>query len=663
MNKLRLFGFSFLMLFCELSLIRYLPGNIKILGYFANLVLIASFFGIGLGFLISKAKFNLINFFAPLLTTLLLVIAFSKININATEGGLSFLGFFSQDFFRIESPIVLILIFLLVTLVFASLAQEAGRLFAKFKPLEAYSIDISGSVLGVVLFAIVSYLSINAIFWFLIIAVLFLALVWPKKVLIGISLVFLGFNLIFLNGQASIEPSRPVWSPYFKVTLRAGSDENGNQGYLVYINNVFHQFISGSKNRENFYYYPYKVFSNHKYKNILIIGAGAGTDASVALSNDPGVESIDAVEIDPYIANLGRRLNPEKTYEDRRVNVIVDDGRSFLEKTKKKYDLIIYGATDSVILVNNTSGVRLESFLYTTEAFQLVKNHLSDGGVFFLFNYYRDQWVIDKLAAMTQKVFEIPPYLITEGDQFKTSTIINGPGIGEIEQSFSGMKKFVPSENLAPATDDWPFLFLRRRQIPLYYFEVLVVLVLFSLAAYLLFQRVQKKTIFNLSFFAFGAGFMLLETKSLVAFAQLFGSTWLVNSLAITAILSFILLANFINTKIKFRRLNMLYLFLFIFLALQLIVPNSLFASLDLVPRYLLSSTFYFLPIFVANLIFAAKFKNVKDQSQVFGANLLGAVLGGFLEYGALAIGYKYLALFIMLFYFLTFWDFRVKGR
>ena len=48
-----------------------------------------------------------------------------------------------------------------------------------------------------------------------------------------------------------------------------------------------------------------------------------------------------------------------------------------------------------------------------------------------------------------------------------------------------------------------------------------------------------------------------------------------------------------------------------------------------------------FLAVFLANLIFAARFRDTARPPSAFGANLLGAMLGGVLEYGALVTGYR----------------------
>jgi hypothetical protein len=62
-----------------------------------------------------------------------------------------------------------------------------------------------------------------------------------------------------------------------------------------------------------------------------------------------------------------------------------------------------------------------------------------------------------------------------------------------------------------------------------------------------------------------------------------------------------------------------------------------------------------FAPIFVANLVFAQRFKDVASSGTAFGVNLLGAMLGGVLEYGALAVGYRTLLFVVAGLYGLAF--------
>src|SRR5256885_15144762 len=149
----------------------------------------------------------------------------------------------------------------------------------------------------------------------------------------------------------------------------------------------------------------------------MIIGAGSGNDVSAALR--AGVKRADAVEIDPRIYEIGRRLHPDKPYADARVTVRLDDGRSFARTTPGKYDLAVYALVDSLVLHSGYSSLRLENFLFTREAFEDVKRTLKPGGVFAMYNYYRQGWVIGRLKTMAEKVFgkENGPIVISLPDQ------------------------------------------------------------------------------------------------------------------------------------------------------------------------------------------------------------------------------------------------------
>ena len=85
------------------------------------------------------------------------------------------------------------------------------------------------------------------------------------------------------------------------------------------------------------------------------------------------------------------------------------------------------------------------------------------------------------------------------------------------------------------------------------------------------------------------------------------------------------------------------------------IIPAESLLSLSPVLRLLSAGTLAFLPIFIANLIFAERFGGEKDSTVAFGANILGAVLGGILEYTALMIGYRSLLFIVAAAYALAF--------
>ncbi len=125
--------------------------------------------------------------------------------------------------------------------------------------------------------------------------------------------------------------------------------EQGKKEYVLSVNQTSHQSLHLPGTRMWIYESPYKIFKNPNYEKVLIIGAGTVSDAAVSLSKN--VKSIDAIEIDPVIAEIGKKLHPAKPYDDERVQVQINDGRNFLENNQdKKYDLIIFALTDCLKL-------------------------------------------------------------------------------------------------------------------------------------------------------------------------------------------------------------------------------------------------------------------------------------------------------------------------
>jgi hypothetical protein len=156
--------------------------------------------------------------------------------------------------------------------------------------------------------------------------------------------------------------------------------------------------------------------------------------------------------------------------------------------------------------------------------------------------------------------------------------------------------------------------------------------------------------------FFLGAAFSLLETRSLVTFSLLFGSTWLVNSLVFFAILLSVLLAVVISARFPVRPSRPMYAALLAALVLVYVVPQNSFLSIDNIAlRYGVASFVAFLPVFLANLVFAGSFKGTGPSADVaFASNLIGIMVGGMLEYTSLLIGYRHLLLIVIAFYVLS---------
>jgi hypothetical protein len=152
-----------------------------------------------------------------------------------------------------------------------------------------------------------------------------------------------------------------------------------------------------------------------------------------------------------------------------------------------------------------------------------------------------------------------------------------------------------------------------------------------------------------------GAAFLLLETKNVVQFALLFGATWFVNALVFAGVLAAVYLAVEIAARIRLPRPPVLYMALAGSLALAWLVPQDALLDLPLVLRFLAGSALAFAPVFLANLVFAQRFAGVETAGTAFAANLLGAMVGGTLEYIALITGYRFILIVIGVLYALAF--------
>jgi hypothetical protein len=139
-------------------------------------------------------------------------------------------------------------------------------------------------------------------------------------------------------------------------------------------------------------------------------------------------------------------------------------------------------------------------------------------------------------------------------------------------------------------------------------------------------------------------------------------TTWLVNALAFFGVLLSVLVAIFINWRYPIRRPNLLYAMLFLSIAVAwLLPPESLLFDPPWL-RYGLGVILAFAPVFFANLVFTHSFRDTRTADMAFASNLLGAMVGGALEYLALVTGYQALLLVVAGLYALA-WLFANRLR
>jgi Spermine/spermidine synthase domain len=681
----QLFLTSLLGLYAELLFIRWMPAHVRFLSYFTNFILLASFLGLGVGILSVRRRLPLGPKVFPLLIFVAAVfIAVNRFELKIGSAGVLYYGAGEAGTAPPENALVLPAAFLLVSLVFVCIGRPLGRLLGQVTPpLRAYALDIGGSLAGIAAFFVLSLTQMPPVVWFgglLLILLLLSGPRWTDRVAM----------LAPLAGAAAIAwyiGASYWWSPYYKIGLSPTTD---GRGWELNVNESGHQAMLPSDQKEPFYKKPYDLFGQNEFQHALIIGAGSGSDTAIALKN--GVGHVDAVEIDPVIAQLGRQFHPEQPFSDPRVTVHVDDGRAFLRKSRDKYDLIIFALPDSLTLTSQFASLRLESFLFTLESFREARDHLTPDGALVLYNYYREPWLLRKLAGMLETTFGQAPYAVSYGGWGRAGVLVDGPRLQlalvdqpELAQPYTPVRSAAPQLNEdpnaillpvvgqgvlsrtnpaddpdptspAPATDDWPLMYLRAPALPVVYLVGLGMVAVIALGLIFGLAPREARSGFNGHMFFLGAAFMLLETRSLVTFALLFGSTWLVNSLVFFAILCSVMLAVFLSARFPIRPTPLLYgLLLASLLLAYLLPPDSLLSVGSSTLRYGLASLVAFLPVFLANLVFAGSFKLTGVKADIaFASNLIGIMVGGMLEYTSLLLGYRNLLLFVMAFYVIS---------
>ena len=675
-----LFLISFLSLYLEIAVIRWLGSEIRLLAYFKNLILLASFMGLAIGFsLVGKQKEA--RFFFPVLWGIfvVLVVAFSWVSqsrpIFFPGGGDEFLWNVADFNFWLSLVLFIasILVFFLLSMfIFIPLGQAVGEEMTHFSPIPAYIINIVASICGVWAFSLTSFLGTPPIIWFSLsllgLSVYYFYLHRLTPVTIGIFLLTLAALPLFGRGAR--------WSPYNRLDLteisyiRQGDGQKIQLGFLLDVQQTFHQAAldlsperiksliqDGEIERADTikqtalaYGLPYRLVDPNS--RVLIVGTGMGNDVASALRASMG--SIDAIEIDPGILSLGKRLHPEKPYDNPDVHLINNDARSFFSITNEKYDLVVFALLDSHTLLSAMSSVRLDSYVYTVESLALVRKLLPENGVVSI-TFATNEWIEERLGRMLAQVFGTQNLYYTHG--ILGTTFVVGP-VSPQTLAVEGLTAWQPApayDNLPLTTDDWPYLYLRSHTIPSGYIQTLLVIVLVCFV--IIYRSFPEALNPDWHFWLLGAAFMLIEFKSITELALLFGTTWFVNSLAITGVLLMALGANLIVLRSKRINLSLTYVLLFVSLILGLVIPLDTFAALPAILKALSSMLLLSLPLLFAGMIFSESLRQAGETARPLASNFSGSAAGGLLEYSSLLWGIKslyWIAIFLYLGAFLV---------
>ena len=661
-----------LSLFAELTVIRWQGTVWLFFAFYKNLGLLACFAGLGIGYSLSAHRRIPLLCAVPLFAWQIISLIFLR---YALPEGLtrSLLATPVPEQFnmgieiatRLPEYIVIYLfmaiVFCLTALCFIPIGQLCGNLMTKDEPLRAYGLNLFGSLIGVILLIVASFFWTPPVIWFsAIFAVIIFFVAYEKKSLIFTAMA----SLIAVTGLAwpvNFGHER-VYSPYQLIERELGP-HGGNLlscggAFMLLIADFSPKIVDAYPDTKPLAYYynlPYSLVPNPA--RVAIIGAGSGNDVAAALRGN--AQHVDAIEIDPALQKFGEIFHPEKPFQDPRVTVIINDARAFLRTTKDKFDLIVFGVLDSHTLSSHASSLRLDSYVYTTECFREARAHLSDQGMLCLSFCAMNEKIAKKIYLMLDEAFDHHPPVCIHTTAYTFIQSKNGDF--KLPTGFSearGFQDFTPvltNPNLhaEQSTDDWPFLYMPRRVYPYSYIPMFALVLLLSGGLVYSLQAVKISLDYT-PFFFLGAGFMLIETKAITELGLNFGNTWYVIGLVIAAIMLMAYMANLFVATTKFKNTTVSFILLLGSIALGYGIalaggyPGSSLGKIENIA--VLTG-----PMFFSGIIFSSLISKCKDISAAMAINLIGAMLGGLLEYNAMYFGYRALYILALAIYALAF--------
>jgi SAM-dependent methyltransferase len=661
---------SVLGLFLELLMIRWISSEVPIFAYFKNFVLIACFLGFGLGCYLARRRINLLPLIMPLVT-LALVIRVPGLRqllgwLPYFIGPTSEVSFWDVPHLPLGIGLILLLgavcvivpLFGLISFAFIPIGQLVGW-YLENAPngIFGYTVNVLASLAGIALYTLLCFLFQPPAIWFLLAGALMVLLLWRLPRLRRASAIAL-LICVALTSLGEGRESKVCWSPYQKLVLAPVRVYGEIVGYVLQTNGSWFQWIidlspafvgshpqlfQGTPVEWNAYNVPYRFYPHPP--TVLVLGSGMGNDVAAALRDGAG--SVTAVEIDPLILKLGRRLHFEKPYSSPRVRVVVNDARSYVQNTNTRFDLIVFSLLDSHTTSSYYSNIRIDNYVYTVEALRAAKRLLKPDGVFIVKFAVHTPWIAGRLRGLLQTVFGRPPlelqadlsglpgyifttpstrFLIT-GSEDRVAQAMADPAVAAYVKSHQDFKDI----GAAPTTDDWPYFYQREPGLPLAVIVISLVLVL--LCGLFLRQTGTAVRSLRWHFFFLGAGFLLLEVQIISKMALLFGTTWVVNSIVIAALLLLIVAANYLVAWRPRIPMAVGYAGIFLTIAVGYLVPlEKFFFFTSLWVKAVAATAVLCAPVLFAGIVFIRSFAREGFRGEALGSNLLGALVGGMLE-------------------------------
>ncbi len=660
-----LFLLTFSILALELAIIRWMSQQVRLFGYLNNVILIAAFLGSGLGIGAGRCRPELFAWTLPLLGLLAALLAFAGplglIHLSLPDDAIQMWGLRPVGTYAGNLSVVLAL-FTAVALVFLCAGSRVGAIFAESEALAAYSVDLAGSFVGVIAMALLSAAQTPPPAW---LAVATVSLAWFARRWFA----WVSFAMVIVLSWLSITGAS--FSPYYRIDLARAYGITGAPLRLS-VNRDFHQYIYDLSERrlsdrsldpnlrwrlratEVTYRLPFLLSPNKG--DALVVGAGTGNDVAAALRD--GFRRVVAVEIDPRIVQIGRQMHPERPYDDSRADVVVNDARAYFEQNRgARFDSIAFGLLDSHAVFSAMSSLRLDNYVYTLQSIRAAWRQLRSPGVLSIsFASGGTPWLSYRLYALLRDGTGAEPIVMPHSLQNgRFYMVAKGFDLDSLITR-SHIRRLTPGEfakSVRVPTDDWPFLYLKPAAIPYSYLIVLAAILLIAgTGGRLVFGPTMfHRGYFDPALFLMGAAFLLIETRGVTTLSLLFGSTWIVNAVVFAGILLVAFAANAFVRWHGVSDVRIPLLLLVLSLVVNYFVGPDALLPFSLLWRGIIGGIVNALPVGFAGLTFSALFSRAAEPDAAIGSNLLGAVVGGCVEYLSIAIGLRAVALIALVFY------------
>jgi len=254
-----------------------------------------------------------------------------------------------------------------------------------------YFFNITGNVLGGVFTGFLllpSFGTENTLLGFSLIGLLFLLFVTSingkelhVKTRIPIVLVLLVVSILVFPKKGQLYEIMHGKGVNFEKYFHEGRDGivmtyKNNDRLLNFINGLSH---GGRPDYQNFHWVNEAAKYALNTENILIIGYGTGSVTEAVLKME-GVKTVTVVELNnELMTNLKKMSFFKEMLSDKRINLIIDDGRRFLLRSDNKFDLVFMDPIRPMSGYSNN--------IYSLEFFNLVKQHLREYGIFMVYTH------------------------------------------------------------------------------------------------------------------------------------------------------------------------------------------------------------------------------------------------------------------------------------